>query len=453
MAMFLEKVKTPGLAHLSWVIGDADQAAVIDPRRDIDVYLEIAKSQGARITHVIETHRNEDLVSGAPMLAERTGARVLHGPNADQEIRYAETVRESDCIELGNLVLKILETPGHTDDSISIAIHDENNPGDAVGVFTGDALFIGDVGRTDFYPDRAEEVAGKLFDSLNKLLALGDQAIIYPAHGAGSVCGSGMAEREFSTIGHERLHNSMLQIRDREEFIEAKLDEMHYQPPYFRRMERLNAEGGSRLPTPMGLTPLDPETLLARRDEGCDVIDIRSPESYAGAHVEGALSLPLGLITAYAGWLLDPDRSLVLVADDLDQAGEALVHFGRIGYDRVEGAYSGGMAAWAASGNAFDSVPLVDAGDVSQRVGESKDLWQLLDVRKKEEFDRTAIEGACHIYLGHLADRLDSLDRDKAFTVLCGSGMRAMVGASLLRRNGFDRVDVFLGSMGAWTNR
>ncbi|ROU00827.1 MBL fold metallo-hydrolase [Marinobacter sp. R17] len=451
--MFLEKVKTPGLAHLSWVIGDGDSAVVIDPRRDIDVYLDIARSQGAQITHAIETHRNEDLISGSALLAEETGATVLHGPNADADIRYATTVRENDHITLGNVDLKVLETPGHTYDSISIAIYDRNKGDDAVGVFTGDTLFIGDVGRTDFYPDRAEEVAGALFDSLNKVLALGDQAIVYPAHGAGAVCGSGMADREFSSLGHERMNNAMLQIRDREAFIQAKLDEQHYQPPYFRVMEKLNAEGGRQAPKPLALKPLTVKALSEKQKDGCEIIDVRSPETYAGAHVHDSISLPVGLIAAYAGWLLDTNQRLVLVANSLEQAREALVNFSRIGYDSIEGAYTDGMTGWSAAGQPFSTLPLVSVDDVSRRLREKQDHWQLLDVRKAEEYQQQAIENSTHLYLGHLQEQMHRLDRGTSYTVLCGSGMRAMVAASVLRRAGMHDVEVFLGSMGAWNNR
>ncbi|MEX0758212.1 MAG: MBL fold metallo-hydrolase, partial [Tistlia sp.] len=242
--MFVEKIKTEGLAHLSYVIGDGGEAAVVDPRRDCELYVELAHARGCRIAHVFETHRNEDLVSGAPILAAMTGAEVHHGPNPERPVVYADTVREGRRFTFGKLELAVLETPGHTDDSLSFALYDADFGSEPVGVFTGDALFIGDVGRTDFYPDRAAEVAGLLFDSLRKLEALGDQAILYPAHGAGSVCGDAMADREFSTIGYERRNNPMFALQDRDAFVEKKLNEHHYQPPYFRLMERLNMEGG-----------------------------------------------------------------------------------------------------------------------------------------------------------------------------------------------------------------
>ena len=249
--MLLEKIKTPGLSHLSYLVGSGGKAAVIDPRRDCECYVEMARAAGLEITHIFETHRNEDLVSGAPILAALTGARVLHGPNAAADVVYAETAREGDAFEIGQLTIRVLETPGHTDDHLAFVLHDTAYPDGPVGVFTGDALFVGDVGRTDFYPDRKREVAGLLYDSLQKVLALGDQVILYPAHGAGSVCGSGMAEREFSTVGHERANNPRLQFAGREAFIDFKVGENHYQPPYFRLMERLNLSGGDPAPRVM----------------------------------------------------------------------------------------------------------------------------------------------------------------------------------------------------------
>ncbi|MEZ6183699.1 MAG: MBL fold metallo-hydrolase [Planctomycetota bacterium] len=249
--MLFETVETPGLAQRSYLIGSQGQAAVIDPRRDCEVYLELARKRGLEIRYVLETHRNEDLISGAPTLAEWTGARVLHGPNPAGPVAYAETVREGERLELGQLILEVLETPGHTDDHLAFALFDQDYPDGAVGVFTGDALFVGDVGRADFYPERREQVAGQLYDSLQKLLALGDQALIYPAHGAGSVCGSGVAERGFSSIGLER-RNPLLQL-DREAFVARKLAETHYIPPYFQLMRRLNLEGAP--PPPRVLRP------------------------------------------------------------------------------------------------------------------------------------------------------------------------------------------------------
>ena len=448
--MFVEKVKSEGLAHLSWVIGDGAQAAVIDPRRDIGIYLDIARQHNVQITHVLETHRNEDLVSGAPLLGRETGARVWHGPDSDAPIRYAETIHDGQEIEFAGVRLCAMHTPGHTNDSMSYALYDTGSEGPVVAVFTGDALFIGDVGRTDFYPEAAEEVAGKLYDSLQKLLRLGDQAVLYPAHGAGSVCGSGMADREVSTIGHERATNPMLQHESREAFITSKIEEQHYRPPYFARMEQLNSEGVDAAGDVHALALLSERAVSEQIDSGASLVDIRGPEAYAGAHIPGALCLPSGLVASYAGWLLAADNPIVLIANSLEQAEVARLHLLRTGFDEVAGVYINETAKWAAGGGEFGTVPMVDVETVRERVQQKQENWRLLDIRKDDEVEQSKISGAEHVYLGHLIERLESLDPQAHYTVLCGSGMRAAVGASVLVRAGFRRVDIFLGSMGAW---
>lgn len=452
--MFVEKVKSEGLAHLSYVVGAGAEAAVIDPRRDWDIYVELARRNGCRITHIFETHRNEDLVSGAAALSAATGAPVHHGPNPEEPVVYADTVREGDSFELGSLKLRVFETPGHTDDSLSFAIHDTDFGKQAVGVFTGDCLFIGDVGRTDFYPDRAEEVAGRLYDSLFKtLLPLGDQCLVYPAHGAGSVCGSGMADREFSSLGYERLNNPMLQITDRDAFVRHKVNEHHYQPPYFRAMERINIEGAAGRQTPLAPPPLPPKAFAALVEGGAVPVDTRGVTAFLGSHVPGSLALPVGMIPAFAGWLLETDTPIALIASDGKAAEQAARHLARIGYDGVRGMLKGGLASWATTGKAFTSAPVVDVEQVMERVSAKPKGWTLLDVRALDEIEAGIIPGARHIYVGELPTKLDHLSKDDAITVMCGSGARATVAASVLLRHGFRNVDVFLGSMQAWKAR
>ena len=446
--MFVEKIKSEGLAHLSWMIGGDGEAAVIDPRRDCDVYIERAAALGCRITHVFETHRNEDLLSGARVLAERTGAKVWHGPNAAGEIPYADTVREGDVFEIGSVRIRVLETPGHTDDSLSFAYFDPDFGEEAVGVFTGDTLFVGDVGRTDFYPERKREVAGLLYDSLQKLLALGDQAVIHPAHGAGSVCGDAMADREVSTIGYERANNPRLQIDDRERFIDAKVAEHHRQPPYFRYMEAGNLEGAAPIDRPLQPAALDAAAFEASSD-GPVVLDVRSASAWLGAHLPGSLAIPEGMIASFAGWLLAPDDELVLVAETADQAERAARSLARIGFDRVRGFLVPSLPGWAAAGHRFDRVQVIDTAEVKRRVDDSS-AWTLLDVRDDNEVEAGRVSGAVHAYVGELPDRLDSLDRDRRYTVMCGSGSRATIGASILLRGGFKDVDLYLGSFAAW---
>lgn len=452
--MFVEKVKSEGLAHLSYVVGAGAEAAVIDPRRDWSVYVEIARRYGCRIAHIFETHRNEDLVSGAAALSAATGAPVHHGPNPEAAVAYADTVREGDCFELGSLKLRVFETPGHTDDSLSFAIYDTDFGKEAVGVFTGDCLFIGDVGRTDFYPDRAEEVAGLLYDSLFKtLLPLGDQCLVYPAHGAGSVCGSGMADREFSSLGYERRNNPMLQITDRDAFIRHKVGEHHYQPPYFREMERINLEGAEAATAPLAPPPLPPKAFSEVVKRGAVPVDTRGITAFLGSHVPGSLALPVGMIPAFAGWLLETGTPIALIASDGTAAEQAARHLARIGYDSVRGMLKGGLASWATAGNGFGSVPVVDVDTVKQRVSDKPAGWTLLDVRGLDEVEAGIVPGAQHIYAGELPSKLDRLSKDGSTTVMCGSGARATIAASVLLRHGFRDVDVFLGSMQAWKAR
>ena len=445
--MLLEKIKTPGLSHLSYLIGAGRKAAVIDPRRDCECYIEMARAEGLEITHIFETHRNEDLVSGASILKDMTGARVLHGPNADGTVAYADIAREGDAFEIGQLKIEVLETPGHTYDHLAFVLHDTAYPDGPVGVFTGDALFVGDVGRTDFYPDRKREVAGLLYDSLQKILALGDQVILYPAHGAGSVCGSGMAEREFSTLGHERANNPRLQFDSRDAFIDFKVDENHYQPPYFRLMERLNLEGGE--PAPRVIRPR--RVSLAELDDldFDHLVDVREPLAFASGHLPGAMNLPVGMISAFAGWFIREGESVALVASGEDELEAAMIHLVRIALDNVVGGYVGVVPA-AAQGRPMNAIPMIGTDEVERRLAQADDGWTLLDVRDADEREETSIDGSRHVYVGELNERFEDLDRDRRYTLMCASGMRATVAAGWLASQGFGNLDIYLGSMGAW---
>ncbi|MFZ0256421.1 MAG: MBL fold metallo-hydrolase [Gammaproteobacteria bacterium] len=446
--MFLEVVHSEGLAHLSYILGDQGKAAVIDPRRDCGIYLDIAYRQGAQITHIFETHRNEDYVIGSTELANRTGAEIYHG--AEFPFQYGNAVQENDVFELGDLALTILSTPGHTYESISIILADKSFSQDAVAVFTGDALFIGDVGRTDFFPDKREEVAGLLYDSLfEKILPLGDQVILYPAHGAGSVCGSGMAEREFSTVGYERRNNPRLQLTDREQFIQFKVNEHHYQPPYFRLMEHYNAEGApvfGRLPRPK---PFAVDPFAQAMAAGMIVLDTRTPEAFAGAYIPGSLAIPLSMIPAYAGWFLPYDKPIGLVVDRYEDLETAVRYLVRIGYDDVRAYLDGGLHAWATQGRKYDSIPAVYAGDLKRSLETEENNFILLDVRKQDEVAEGKLSGAKHIYLGELPQRLDEIPKDRPITTFCGSGQRAIIAASILKQHGYTDVADCLGSMAA----
>lgn len=448
--MFFETVKSPGLAHLSYVIGDGDQAVVIDPRRDVDVYIGIAGRHEARIVDIFETHRNEDYVSGSTELAARTGAAIRHGEALD--FGFGQPVREGDTFTYGALSLSVLETPGHTDESLSLVVRDQSFGEAPLGVFTGDALFIGAVGRTDFYPDRAEEVAGLLYDSIfGKLLPLGDQAMIWPAHGAGSVCGSGMADREFSTLGYERRHNPALQVATKEEFVRARLDAntKAKQPSYFAEMERRNHQGPALLHHLPVVSPMEVAAFAEAREAGALVaVDVRSPDAWCASHIPGSLALPLSVLSGYGGWFLPYDRAIGLVAASTADVDEATGQLVRMGYENVSGYLRGGLHAWQTAGRPYESSRPIHALEL-KRWMESGTAFTLLDVRGPEELEMARMQGATEVYLGELTQAFDTVPRETPIVTFCGSGLRAVVASSLLMCHGYEQVDTCLGSFAA----
>jgi len=448
MKMFLEKIHSEGLSHLSYIIGHGGRAAVIDPRRDCEIYQQIAFRNGAAISHIFETHRNEDYVIGSVQLARETGAEIYHGQALDFE--YGSPVSEGDTFDVGDLALAVIETPGHTYESISIAVTDRGFGSAPVAVFSGDALFSGDVGRTDFFPDQAEEVAGLLYDSIfKKLLPLGDHVILLPAHGAGSVCGSSMADREFTTLGYERLNNPVLKRTDRKKFIEHKVAEQHYKAPYFKQMEQFNQKGSMKVPAPVRVpAPCDADRFAKAMQSGMIALDIRSAEAFAGAFIPDSLAIPADMIPVYAGWFLPYDRPVGLIADHSEDLQKAVRYLVRLGYDNFEGFLENGLTAWEVSGRNYGRIPAIHAAELVSRIQNKVD-FTLLDVRKKEEVEAGRLPNSLHIFLGELPHKLDKIPKDLPVTTFCGSGQRAIIAASILKQNGFSEVEDSLGSMAA----
>lgn len=447
--MLLKIITSKGLAQHAYLVGDKGEAAAIDPARDVDRYLRAAADARCRITRIFETHRNEDYISGAGELAARTGAEVWRGTSPDFRVPYARTISDGQQFTFGQVRLTAIETPGHTDDSISLVLAHLETGNTPIGVFTGDALFVGDVGRTDFYPERAQEVAGLLFDSLHrKLLPLGDQTIIYPAHGAGSVCGSGMAAREFSTIGYERANSPVLKL-DREQFIAKKTSEHHYVPPYFERMEAANQgqrPGLERLPD---LQPMSVQAVDQALKSGAQLLDLRNDQAIAGACVRQAISIPLDMLASFGGWFLKYDRPIVLLLDQPGDREDAMRTLVRIGYDRIDGFLADGFEAWATSAHPVEAIPGIDVHELRRRLAAPRPPL-LLDVRALDEFDRGHIEASEHRYVGQIEDAAEGLPAAQALVTFCGSGRRALVAAAALVRLGRKDVSVCWGSMKAW---
>ncbi|MGC9529202.1 MAG: MBL fold metallo-hydrolase [Candidatus Bipolaricaulaceae bacterium] len=442
MPPLVRRVESAGLAHFSYLVGDQYQAVVIDPRRDCDVYLQLADERGMRITHVLETHRNEDYVSGSLELAARTGAEVFRPADEELDYRYGRPFADGQRLQVGRLSLQGLHTPGHTMGHLSYLLHDPQ--GVPWMVFTGDSLLAGAVGRTDLYgPQKLEHMTGLLYDSLvRRLLPLGDQMLVCPAHGAGSACGNSISERTWTTMGLERNHNPHLQHGSRAEFVE-QVARSFGRPPYFRKMEEMNLGppvlGG--LPHPLPLTPSE----FAARAQRSQVLDVRMELSFGSAHVPGALSIWETGLPRFAGWFLSYDRPILLVSETYD-VSQSVRHLIRMGFDRVEGYLAGGMLAWHTEGLDSTRVQSARVHDLCRKLDAGEDIW-ILDVRSPEEVERTAIPIAHPIPLTGLRERRDEVPRDRPVYIFCGSGLRAMVGASLLQQAGWENLTVVLGGL------
>lgn len=446
--MLFKRIKSEGIAHNSYLIGSESEAAVIDPRRDCQIYVELAQQHGLKIKHIFETHRNEDYVIGSLELNNLTGAEIYHGPGL--EWKYGNILRDSQEFQVGGLKLIAIHTPGHTDESMSYAVVDLSSGEATVLVFTGDALFVGDVGRTDLYgPEDAPRLASNLYDSIfNKLLPLGDGVILCPAHGAGSVCGMNIAERDESTLGIERTQNPLLQ-RSRNDFIRYKVAEQPERPYYFRQMEKYNLEGPPLMECMPVPSPLTPTEFRQEMEKGAIVVDTSEPAAFGGAHIKGAYSIWLEGLPVFAGWVLPYDRPILLVLEDQGHLERAVRYLIRAGYDQITGYLKDGTEGWYNTGFPTESLPLLSVHQLKDRLDRGGDLL-VLDTRGQDEWDLGHIKGALHIYVGHLEQRLAEVPRDKPVAVICNVGHRAGLGASILLRAGYQEVYNVLGSVKAW---
>jgi hydroxyacylglutathione hydrolase len=445
--MLFERIESKGLAQYSYLIGDQETAVVIDPRRDCEVYIEKTMEQGMRIAYVLETHRNEDYVIGSIELAARTGAEIWHA-DAQLDYAYGQPVADGQTWQVGRLSLRAIHSPGHTLGSMAYVLHDPD--GAPWVIFTGDALFAGEAGRVDFLGmDRAEEMAGHLYDTLfNKFLPLGDGVVVCPAHGSGSVCGSAIAERVWTTVGLERRHNPKLQFTDRAEFIANHARKLE-KPPYFTRMEQLNLEGAppvGTLPMPSALSPDE----FAEMSKDAVVLDTRMEVGFCAAHVPNALSIWLDGVPSFAGWFLSYDKPILLV-NETDDPSRAIRYLVRVGYDNVGGYLSGGMLAWHKAGRGSSSIQAITVQKLCHHLDAGEAPW-ILDVRSDDEVAEGQISGAHHIHITQLPARLDEIPKDRAVYIFCGSGLRSSIAASLLKRGGWRDVVTVLGGLTGWNS-
>lgn len=449
--MKFERIKSDSLAHLSYFIGSEDEAIVVDPRRDCQIYVDLARRQGMNIKYIFETHRNEDYVIGSLELEKLTDAEIYHGKGVD--FKYGNYLSEGQEFNFGSMRLNALHTPGHTDESMSYTLTDLDTGNEPVMIFTGDALFVGDVGRTDLYgPEEAPRLAANLYDSIfNKILPLGDGVILCPAHGAGSVCGGAIAKRDYSTLGIERLQNPVLQKTDKAEFIKFKLEEQLEFPPYFKKMEQYNLQGPPLLhglPVPKLLSPGE---FKAEMERGAVVVDTRMPHSFGGVHIRNSYNIWLAGIPSFAGWVLPYDKHILLVLEEKEQLETAVRYLVRLGYDNIAGFLNGGIAAWYMKALPVNEFSFMSVHDLKNKLEKNEEMT-LLDVRKKEEWDKGHIQGAEHIYVGELEEKLGNVPKESKVIVYCDSLRRSSVAASILKKHGYNRVYNLLGSISAWKN-
>ena len=440
------------LAHASYMVGSEGVAAVIDPQRDVDIYLEAAARNGWKIEYIIETHVHADFVSGHRELAERTGAHVYLGVGSGAEFLHV-AVTDGDEIEFGQCCLRFLQTPGHTLESICILMDDRSQPDRPASVFTGDTLFVGDVGRPDLSATHTpQQLAAIMFQSIHeKLLTLPDDTEIFPAHGAGSLCGRQMSSESSSTIGKQRQSNYALLARTSEEFVHLLTDNLPARPEYFAQEVDLNRRGAAPLSELPPLTPLTAPEVLRLQKEGAVVVDTRPAMQFAVAHVPGSVHIALtGQYASWAARILGLDTRLIIAGEDPEHVRESQMRLARVGVENVAGYLADGVAGWIKNGFELDYVPQITVQDFVELREQEPERIAVLDVRELGEVGGGAIENSLCIPLGKLQSRLAELDREKLLVAHCKGGYRSSIATSILRRAGFRDIANLIGGFDAW---
>ncbi|HEX4595865.1 MAG TPA: MBL fold metallo-hydrolase [Bryobacteraceae bacterium] len=451
--MYFEQFYLTCLSHASYMLGSEGIAAVVDPQRDVEIYLQEAAKHGFAIQYVIETHLHADFVSGHQELAQRTGAKIYLGAKAGATFEHIP-IYDGDQLTFGKCNLKFLETPGHTIESVSVVVTDLEKAAGPLAVLTGDTLFIGDVGRPDLSGDMTpQQLAGMLYDSLHgKLLKLPDDVQVFPAHGAGSLCGRQMSSEKSSTIGKEKATNYALRPGSRSEFVKLLTAELPERPGYFALDVEINRAGAPPLQELPPLPALPPKEVMARQQAGAIILDTRSPSDFGAAHIPR--SIQIGLAGQYASWaaiVLGLDQEIVLVSEDRQKAAEARLRLTRVGIENVTGYVEDGIAGWSRAGLPIEQTSQVSVKQLHDLTLENPNSVQVLDVRRASEWQGGHVEHARHKPLDHLASTLEDLDKSKPVAVYCKGGYRSAIAASLLQRAGFEQVMNVTGGFDAWS--
>lgn len=448
--MYFEQFYLGCLAHASYMLASGDEAVVVDPQRDVELYLTAAADHGVTIRHIFESHLHADFVSGHRELAARTGAKIYMGAQAGATFPHVP-VHNGFTLTFGKASIRILETPGHTPESICLVVTNEEKSPAPWAVLTGDTLFIGDVGRPDLSPKHTPvQLAGLLYDSLhNKLMKLADNVLVYPAHGAGSLCGKNMRADRSSTIGTERLTNYALQIKSREDFVAQLTSNLPARPEYFSKDAEINRTGATALSELPPLRALTPAELSAMLENGALALDVRPNDEFAAAHVPGSVNIALsGQFASWAGTVFGLTAHPVLIAASDEQLEEARLRMARVGIEVLDGYLHGGVNAWKQAGLPIGTLAQISAVDLEARL-QSGEL-QVLDVRRAPEWEAGHIENATWWPLDNFKVSAPEMDRDLPIAVHCKSGYRSVIAGSLLQRAGFKNVVNVIGGFDAW---
>jgi glyoxylase-like metal-dependent hydrolase (beta-lactamase superfamily II) len=449
-AMYFEQFYLGCLAHASYLLASEGEAVVVDPQRDVELYLNAAAEHGVTIRHIFESHLHADFVSGHQELAARTGAKIYIGAQAGATFPHVP-VRDGFELKFGKASIRVLATPGHTPESICLVVTDEEKSRSPWAVLTGDTLFIGDVGRPDLSPRHTPaQLAGMLYDSLHsKLLALPDTVLVYPAHGAGSLCGKNMRAERSSTIGTERLTNYALQIKSREEFVTQLTSNLPARPEYFLKDAEINRTGAAALSELAPLRAIAPAELHSMVDAGEIALDVRAGDEFATGHVPGSVNIALsGQFASWAGTVLGLSAHPVLIAGSDAQLEEARLRLARVGIESLDGYLEGGLAAWKDSGFPVATISQMSVAELDGRL-RSRGV-QVLDVRREPEWDAGHIAEATWWPLDNFKVSPPEMNHDAPIAVHCKGGYRSMIASGLLQRAGFKHVINVIGGFDAW---
>lgn len=446
--MYVEQLYTKCLSEAAYFICDAQEAAIIDPLRDVDVYIQMAKEKNVKIKYVFETHFHADFVSGHIELAKLTGATIVYGPNTEAAFPFHEAV-DGETFSIGAIQLKAIHTPGHTLESTCYLLSNEQN--EPYCIFTGDTLFVGDVGRPDLFSGHLskEELAAMMYHSLNtKIKPLEDHIIVYPAHGPGSSCGKNLGPDTFSTIGQQKQSNYALQAMDEEAFIATVTNGLSDAPAYFPINAGINQKGYEMLENvkTKGLQALSVVAFKEKVAQGALIVDTRQATTFTEAFIPESISIGLdGRFAEWAGILLPFGQSIVLVSEE-GKEEESIIRLARIGMDTVDGYLEGGIEKWTEAGEPLDLIIDIEVDELAMDLPHDPRL-EIIDVRKETEFSEGHIKGAINMPLNSFADILNlaSVDHEKNLYVHCAGGYRSVIAASLLKRQGFHNLRNVLG--------